>query len=255
MSDKTLQDCVIAVVDVESTGTNVDKDRVITMAAVMVRPGESRLENYWMVDPCVPIPQESTAVHGIKDADVKGAPKFRDSGPEFCKFVADAEVVVGFNHKAFDLPILAAEFARLSPPVQWPPASVLVVDAMIIFKQKERRDLAAAVRKFCNHEHAGAHNAMADAQATADVLSGQLAAYQDLAAMTAKELADWAGMAEHVDWAGRLKRRPDGVVVFNFAKVKDVPVTQDRGFAQWMLGGDFPADTKRHVRAILEGRV
>lgn len=221
-----------ACVDCETTGTDPASDRVVEVA--VVRDGSRRV---WRVNPGVPIPAEATAVHGIADAGVAGCPRFADVAHEVVGALAGC-VVVTFNGRAFDLPLLRAECERAG--FAWPLADAPVVDVLTLDRELTRHTLAGCVRRWCGREHAGAHGAEADAAATLDVLRAMLAAHPmalaDLVALSGGNAATPCG---RVLWAD------DGRAVWGFGKLKGAALNSDAGFARWVAAKqDFPADVR-----------
>lgn len=237
--------------DAETTGTSATTDRVIELGLVRLAPEGTRTTTRLLLNPGCPIPAESTVVHGITDADVVGRPTFAESAQAIAAELTGVDLC-GFNLRAFDLPILRAEFARAGVP--WPCAEARVVDAFVIFRDREKRDLAAAVRFYCGREHEDAHSAVADADATLDVLLAQLARYPDLP----RELGDLdeASGGRRPDWAtdcGKVRWNSDGDAVLAFGKSKGERLIDARGFVAWMLRNDFPADVHDLCRRVLGG--
>jgi DNA polymerase-3 subunit epsilon len=242
----------LASIDVESTGLDASADKIITLGVCVSGPNNPRLTREWRFNPGRPIPEASTKIHGITNENVANLPLFsKEAGEQFLAMIAKCDVLLGYNLTGLDIPIIIEELDRVGCGGRFPASGVIVIDACVIFKQKEPRDLTAAVAKFCNRKHEGAHGAAADAEATLDVLRGQLMQYTDLAEMPAHELADWCGGVKRVDWSGVLERREDGEIVFTHKKVKGIPLKQDIGYAEWILRSGFNSDTKKHVRAIL----
>lgn len=237
-------------IDTETTGVDPAKDRIITLA-IYIQQGSGVRKREWMFNPGIPIPKGASDIHGIKDADVVDRPSFASHIDEIVEFFGADYVLVGFNLLRFDIPIIIEELHRAAYKGVWPKEGQLIIDAGNIFKIKEQRTLTAAVRKYCDRDHAGAHGAIADAEATADVLLGQLKQYPDLANMTAEELAKFSTMPGMVDFAGKLGLDKDGDVIFNIGKVKGTKVKNDEGMARWMLERDFTQDTKRHLRRVI----
>ena len=184
---------------------------------------------------------------GIADEDVAEKPRFRAIAPRLARLLADADLA-GFNIRRFDLPFLAAEFARAG--VEFPIGDRAVLDAQRIYHEREPRDLAAAMRFFCGREHADAHGALADAEATAAILDAQLARYADLPRTVA---ALHASMTD-VDIGGRF-RTEGGRVVFAFGKHLGRPLDEvacrDPGYLSWLLNQDFFDDAKALVGQAL----
>lgn len=179
----------IVFVDLETTGLDPEKDRIIEIGLVRVEPDGTRTQLVERVDPGVDIPEQATRVHGIRTEEVRGLfgkPRFGKIAGRLLDFIGDADLG-GFNSMQFDLPLLEHECARHQVP--WSLAGRHQVDAKIIFNVKETswdrflmgpRNLTAALRHFCGRELEGAHSAGADADAAVDVLLAQLARYPDL---------------------------------------------------------------------------
>src|SRR5206468_12860818 len=163
----------------------------------------------------IPIPAPSSAIHGIRDADVAGAPRFREIAEELAAFLADCDLA-GYNIAGFDLPVLRAEFLRAG--VAFDVSERRLVDSQRIFFSREPRHLAAAARFYCQSDHDGAHGALADAQMTLRVLAGQLTRYTELP-RSVSELHDLfcAGLDQDMDPEGRF-RMVQGEPTVNFGK-------------------------------------
>lgn len=241
----------IAFVDLETTGLNVEDDRIVELAVVKLMPDGERQSRVRRIHPGRPIPPGATAIHGITDDDVRDCPTFMQVAKSLLDFLSGCDLG-GYNVEGYDLRMLAAEFARcgLSLPV----SEAKVVDPMRIFSRKESRDLTAAVRFYCGRAHEGAHGAEADILATIDVLEAQLARYDDLP-LDVAGLHDFCHPRDPrwVDATGKLKRADDGSVAIAFGKhmgrkLEDL-VRSDPGYVQWILDGNFPADTKAIVAA------
>src|SRR5262249_52559852 len=158
--------------------------------------------------------------------------------------------LLGYNLLRFDLPLLSEELDRCGKVLDL--TGVHVVDAGNIFKIKETRTLEAALLFYCGEKHESAHTADGDTEATAKVLAGQMKRYPDLAPMTVEQLAKFSRMDDNIDFAGKLVRDEKGEACYNFGDKKGTRLRDDRGLALWMLNKDFPADTKRHIRRILD---
>ena len=247
----------LASVDTETTGTDPATDRVVEIGVVILTPSGDRTPHRWLLNPEGPIPAEATKVHGISDRTVAWAPTFSQIAPELAALLSGCDLT-GYNLRSFDIPILKAEFARAGRP--WPCADARVVDTFVVYKERERYTLGNAVRLYCGREHEGAHGAVADAEATLDVLLAQLARYQDLP----QDLPglDLASGGRQPDWAtdcGRIRWDAQGHAVLAFGKhngkrLVDV-VRGDRGFLSWMIGpkADFPDDVRQLVNQVLRG--
>ncbi len=242
----------LVVFDTETTGTNPRSDRVIEIACLKIRPDGSREKFVQRLNPGIPIPAASTAIHGIRDGDVASAPRFRDIAPALAAFLDGADLA-GYNITGFDLPVLRVEFLRAGVPFEI--AQRRIVDAQRIFFAREPRHLAAAARFYCQTEHAGAHGALADAEMTARVLAGQLQRYTELP-RTVIELHEQfcAGLDQDVDPEGRI-RLVNGEPTINFGKnrgrlLRDIS-REEPGFLRWIIKGDFSDPVKQIARKYL----
>lgn len=242
----------LIVFDTETTGTNPRADRVIEIACLKVHPDGKREQFLKRINPGIPIPAGSTAIHGIKDADVAGAPRFRDIAAELAEFLSGSDLA-GYNIAGFDLPVLRAEFLRAG--VAFEVSERRLVDSQRIFFAREPRHLAAAARFYCQAEHVGAHGALADAEMTLRVLEGQLERYAELP-RSVGQLHDLfcAGIDQDMDPEGRI-RLVNGEPTINFGKnrgrmLRDLG-REEPGFLRWILKGDFSEPVKTIARKYL----
>jgi DNA polymerase III subunit epsilon len=242
----------LVVFDTETTGTNPRTDRIIEIACLKVHPDGRREQYVRRFQPGVPIPASSTAIHGISDADVASAPRFREAAAELAAFLEGCDLG-GYNIAGFDLPVLRAEFLRAG--VAFEVSERRLVDAQRIFFSREPRHLAAAARFYCQSEHDGAHGALADAEMTLRVLAGQLARYSELP-RTVAELHELfcAGIDQDLDPEGRF-RLVNGEPTVNFGKnrgrlLKDIS-REEPGFLRWILKGDFSEPVKQIAKRFL----
>lgn len=244
----------LCVLDTETTGVDPVQDRVIELGITILRPDGTRTKWGQRFNPGISVPAEATAVHGITDEMLADCPKFADMAQKIHRGLQGKDIA-GFNLRGLDLPILDEEFRRCGLKLDL--SDALVIDAFGIFSNKEPRNLTAAVQKYCGRSHEDAHGAAADAEATLDVLLGQLAAYEDLAAMELVDLAKFSrrGDKEPADLAGKLYRDGNGDLRYNFGKCRDVKVKDDVGFGYWMMkqsNPPFPGHTLELLRAELE---
>lgn len=243
----------LAFLDLETTGTSVERDRIVEVSVIIVAPGGRVTRFASLVNPGVPIPEGATEVHGIGDDDVQGAPFFSDFAPQLARDLAACDLC-GFNLRRFDLKLLAAEFARAD--VWFNPDEARVVDAMTIFHLNEKRDLEAAVKFYCSRQHHG-HRAEEDVLATIDVLHAQVMRYEELP-------KDVPGLDTYCrgtkpDWLskdGRIAWR-DGAARITFGKhngksLQDI-AKEFPDYLRWIADKDFPEDTKRIAMNALQG--
>jgi DNA polymerase III subunit epsilon len=243
----------LAVIDLETTGTDPKIDRIIEISVLRLLPGGDHDHRTRRVHPGVPIPPEATAVHGITDDDVADSPTFRAVAPALSRFLDGCDLA-GFNILNYDLRLLVAEYARVG--FVFPVSGRRVIDACRIFHQRERRDLTAALRFYCDRGHEGAHGAEADVLATVEVLDAQVARYADLPG-TVDGLHGACNDPNALDLSGMFGRDEDGVIVFIKGKYKGrslSDIAQSKpDYLEWMQREDFYDDTKA-IASVALGR-
>ena len=256
----------LVVFDIESTGVNARQDRIIELAAIRVDPDGTETEKCWLLNPGVPIPPETTQIHGITDDIVKDCPKFADAVDEIEAFFRGCDLS-GFNADRFDIPCLEEEFARAGR--NFGAGDRRHVDVQRIYHKMEPRDLSSALKHYCGRSHVGAHGALADARATLDVLTAQLDRakgaeagdrYAELAGKDIAAIDDYLVPHDpnNADRNGMFRWR-DGVLYVNFGKKKGEPLKKimlnEPNFLRWITKGDFDTDVKAIAADALEGRL
>jgi DNA polymerase-3 subunit epsilon len=246
----------ISFLDLETTGTSFEVDRIIELAVLKIEPGGKMHRFESRIDPEIKIPIEATKVHGISDADVQGKPKFREIAPRLLELFEGSDLG-GFNVARFDLPFLEQEFKRAA--IDFQVAKHHVVDVMAIYHSKEPRNLAAAVRFYCNAAHEEAHSAFADARAAWKILNAQLQLYDDLPNDVA-QLATFAAFPSGFLDSGRKFESRHGEPSFAFGKYRGQILSkiaqEDPDYLQWMLTGmdpQLPEDTREVIEDALRG--
>lgn len=244
----------LVVFDLEATGPDRRTDRIVEIGLVRFNPGGEVSTWVRRVNPEMRIPSETTAVHGLTDADVKDSPRFAEIAQELSDLLEGADLA-GYGVRSLDLPLLQREFQASG--VAFTLEGRRIVDMQTIFFKNEPRDLGSAVRFFAGREHGGAHSALGDALASAEVLAGELTRYPDLP-VDVEGLAEFSLPPEtrFVDPERRFFWR-DGEAVFNFGEFRgqrlaDVAEKSPQ-YLDWILGRDFPHDTKRIVRDAQKG--
>lgn len=239
----------LAFIDLETTGTNLANDRIVEIAMVKISPDGSRLVKRKLINPGIPIPPQSSEIHGITNEMVKDAPTFKMVANEVRQFL-DLCDLAGYNSNRFDLPLLVEEFLRAGQEFDVDGRELL--DVQRIYHLMEPRNLSAAYRFYCNKDLQDAHSAEADATATWEVLEAQVQKYPQLG-NSLDSILKITGREEIVDFARRFGME-NGVVVFNFGKHKGKPVTQvlkeEPHYYDWMMKGDFPMHTKMKLTEI-----
>jgi DNA polymerase-3 subunit epsilon len=240
----------LAVIDLETTGTDPKQDRIVEISVLKILPDGQQVHRTRRLNPGVPIPAAATAVHGISDADVAGEPRFAQVAGGLLAFLDGCDPC-GYNLKRFDLRVLCGEFARAGR--QFVLEGRAVLDPMEIFHRCQPRDLAAAVRTYLGREHDGGHSAAADVVATAEVLDAMLARHADLP-------RDVAGLHQHFTDPDRVDsdgffRWVEGTVRVMRGIHRGAPLdalaAASPGYLGWMLTRPFFEDTKQVVRQAL----
>lgn len=236
--------------DLETTGTNIIRDRIVELSYIKIYPDGTEEQKCRRLNPEMPIPPASTAVHHITDEDVKDAPTFRQVSKALDAIFKDCDIA-GFNSNKFDVPLLIEEFARAG--INFKVDGRNFIDVQNIFHKMEKRTLVAAYKFYCGKDLEDAHSAAGDTRATYEVLLGQLEKYSDLENDVAS-LAEFSRIDKSVDLAGRIVRDDNGEPVFNFGKHKGKQVKavfrSEPSFYAWMMQGDFPKNTKDVVTVL-----
>lgn len=268
----------LVVFDLETTGLDIITDRIIQLSYIKVTPDGTEVRGNHLINPERAIPAFVTDLTGISDETVADQPTFKEMAPQLAESFKGCDFA-GFNSNRFDVPILAEEFLRAG--VDFDFTKCRLIDAQTIFHKMERRNLAAAYKFYCGREmdeDFEAHRADQDTEATYRVLLGELEMYSEanqddperVLPNDVSELAAFSKQNDNVDFAGRMIWAPivdkdgaplsnaDGTPqlqeVFNFGKYKDMPVSEvlhkDPGYYSWMLGAEFPNNTKQVLTRI-----
>ena len=236
--------------DLETTGVDVAKDRIVEIAVLKVFPNGNKESKTWLVNPTVPIPPQTTAVHGIDDAKVANEPTFKELAPTIYNMIKDSDLA-GYNSDRFDIPLLAEEMLRAE--IDFDMKNRVAVDVQTIFHKKEQRTLSAAYKFYCKEILENAHSAAADTNATYEILKAQLDHYDDLE-NDIKELSAFTTRRKAADFAGMIVFNKDDKEVFGFGKHKgklvDDILDQEPGYFVWIQNADFPLYTKKVLTAI-----
>jgi DNA polymerase III subunit epsilon len=240
----------LAFFDLETTGTNVGSDRIVEIAVLKVHPNGERELLTQRVNPTIPIPAQSSAIHGIFDKDVLDKPTFKQIAPKLCLFLENCDLA-GYNSNKFDVPLLVEEFLRAD--VDFDMKNRKLVDVQNIFHMLEPRTLSGAYKFYCQKDLVNAHQAEADIIATYEILNAQLEKYEQLQS-NVNFLSEFSARSNNADLAGRIVFNDKGVEVFAFGKHKDKVVEEvfrfEPSYYDWMMNGDFPLSTKKVITAI-----
>jgi DNA polymerase III subunit epsilon len=236
--------------DLETTGLSMVTDRIVEIAILKVHVDGQEETKSMRINPGMPIPKQSSDIHGITDADVKDCPLFKDVARSLANFIDKCDIG-GFNSNKFDIPLLAEEFLRAGIDIDLNKRKL--VDVQTIFHKMEKRNLEAAYKFYCDKTLENAHSAEADTIATYEVLKAQLDRYPELQ-NDIDFLANFSSHNRNADFAGRIIFNDKNEEVFNFGKYKGRKVEEvfdtDTGYYGWMMNGDFALNTKNVITAI-----
>lgn len=236
--------------DLETTGINIVKDRIVEISYMKIYPNGKELTKTRRVNPEMPIPPESTAIHGITDEDVKNCPTFKEIAKILASEIEGCDLA-GYNSNRFDIPLLAEEFLRAGVDIDF--SKRKFVDVQTIFHKMEQRTLSAAYKFYCDKNLENAHTAEADTLATYEVLKAQLDRYPELQ-NDIKFLSQYSSYTNNVDFAGRMVYNDKGQEVINFGKYKGKLVEEvlktDPSYYAWVMNSEFPLNTKKVLTEI-----
>ncbi|SFC25614.1 DNA polymerase-3 subunit epsilon [Zunongwangia mangrovi] len=236
--------------DLETTGTNLAKDRIVEIAILKVYPNGNKESRTWLVNPEMEIPKEVIAIHGISNEKVANEPTFKELSKQIYDMIKGCDLG-GYNSNRFDIPLLAEELLRAD--IDFDMKNMLAVDVQTIFHKKEQRTLAAALKFYCGKDLIDAHSAAADTEATYEVLKSQLDKYEDLE-NDIKWLSQYSARKNFADFAGFISFNKKGEEVFSFGKYKGKLVEEvlekEPGYFGWLQNADFPLYTKKVLTAI-----
>lgn len=237
--------------DIESTGLSPEKDRIVEISLIKVYPDGHEEVRTRRINPECHIPEESTAVHGITDDDVRDCPTFRQVAKSLASMIQGCDIA-GYNSNRFDVPLLGEEFIRAGIEVDF--SRCRFIDVQTIFHKMERRTLEAAYKFYCEKDLTEAHSAEADTRATLEVLKAQLDRYPEDLQNDVEFLSSFTTQQRNLDLAGRFVYNEKDEVVINFGKHKGTPVAEvlkkEPGYYDWVMKADFSEDTKQHLTRL-----
>lgn len=236
--------------DLETTGTNLAKDRIVEIAILKVFPNGNKESKTWLVNPEMPIPEEVIAIHGISNEKVANEPTFKELAPRVHEMIKGCDLG-GYNSNRFDIPLLVEELLRAG--IDFEMKNTLSVDVQTIFHKMEQRTLSAAYQFYCGKSLIDAHSAEADTMATYEVLKSQIQKYDELE-NDITSLAQFSARKRFADFAGFIAFDKTGAEVFAFGKYKGKKVEkvfeEEPGYFGWIQNADFPLYTKRVLTSI-----
>lgn len=244
----------IAFFDLETTGLNISKDKIVEIAILKINPDQTEESFLERINPLIPISEESFSIHGISNEDVKDCPTFKDLAETIKNFIGDADLA-GYNSNRFDIPFLLEEL--LNCGVDMDMENRRFIDVQTVFHKMEQRTLEAAYQFYCGKSILNAHSAAADTRATYEVLKSQLDRYPEVENdMDFLFEFTQTGKNRKIDFIGRLAISDSGEVMYNFGKHNGKTIREvyekEPGYHRWILDNDFPLITKNILSKNME---
>lgn len=231
--------------DLETTGINISKDRIVEISILKVFPNSNKESRTWLVNPEISIPSEVSKIHGITNEMVINEPNFKVIGSQVKEMINNCDLG-GFNSNKFDIPLLAEEFLRSN--IDFDLEKIKCIDVQNIFHKMEKRTLGAAYKFYCKKDLIDAHSSKADTLATYEVLEAQIEKYSELE-NNVTFLSEFSSRNRTVDLAGFIIYDQNNVPCFSFGKHKgksvDFIIDNEPGYFGWILNSDFPMYTKK----------
>ncbi len=240
--------------DLETTGLDIQTARIVEIAMIKLFSDDRTDSFLSLVNPEIPIPAGATKIHGINNLDVIDKPTISEISPDIHSFISNCDLA-GYNIVNYDLPILINELKRGG--IEFNTEHVKVIDVLRIFRLKERRDLSAAYRFYCNKELKDAHSALKDTQATLEILKAQSEKYHDLP-QKIEALHQFCNQRDErfVDTDKKFIWEQDEAC-FTFGKYKGHPLKKvvelDREYLEWMVKQDFSVEVQQIIASALQG--
>ena len=235
--------------DLETTGLQIAKDRIVEISLMKVFPNGNKESKTWLVNPTIPIPKETTEIHGISDSKVANEPAFSELATEIFNIIENCDLA-GFNSNKFDIPLLAEEFLRAG--IDFNMQNRKAIDIQSIFHKQEKRTLVAAYKFYCGKDLLNAHSAAADTNATFEVLLAQIEKYSELENNIdfLSKFSQQGG--KFVDMAGFIRYNNEKEEVLSFGKYRDITLSKiwkdNPGYFSWINQADFPQYTKNIMK-------
>ena len=235
--------------DLETTGVKIASDRIVEISILKLLPNGNKESKTWLVNPTIPIPQDTIMIHGITNEKIINEPTFADLANEIFNLIENCDLA-GFNSNKFDIPLLAEEFLRIG--IEFDMTNRKAIDIQNIFHKLEQRTLVAAYKFYCNKDLTNAHSAKADTIATYEILLAQLDKYDQLENNVnfLSEFSEQGG--KFVDMAGFIRFNQKGEEVLSFGKYRDITLlkiwNENPGYFSWIQQADFPLFTKNIMK-------
>ena len=238
--------------DLETTGLSIVKDRIVEISILKIFPNGNKESKTWLINPTIPIPQETIDIHGITNEKVASEPTFKEVHKEILEIINECDLA-GFNSNKFDIPLLAEEFLRCEHDFSMD--KINAVDVQNIFHKLEQRTLSAAYKFYCDKELINAHSAEADTLATYEILLAQINKYDEIN-NDVEFLSEFSTRGnKSIDIAGFIKLNDENKEIITFGKykgrtIKDI-YDENPGYFSWINQAEFPLYTKKILKDLV----
>lgn len=255
--------------DLEATGANFLRDRIVQLAMIKYSPNGMRTEWNEYINPGIPISKEAYEIHKIDAATLSRKPTFGQLADKINAFIGKSDLVT-YNSYKLDIPILVEEFARAG--IDWDTNGRKIIDTQRIFHKMEPRTLKAALKFYCQQDLESAHDALEDTRAMVEIFKGQVKRYENQnledeegnltpapIKKDIKALHEFTNDQNMVDVSNRLKYNSEGVMIFNFGKYIGQPVIEvfkkDRNFYHWIQSKEFSVQVKNILKKVYKEHI
>ncbi len=243
----------LVVLDLETTGLWIEKDKIIEIGMVKVNPDNTQETFVQRVNPGIPIPDEVKTLTGISNDDVRNAPVFKDIVSKVLQFIGGSDIG-GFNVEKYDIPLLRREVHEAGLELDMSVRTI--VDSQTVYIINEKRNLASAYKFYCGKDIQNAHTALADAAATLEILLQQIKNYGNgdesigsLAKFVFKKSEDF------VDPERKL-RLWNGDYFLTFGKYRNQSLKEvmkaDKSYLTWLSNSDLNEKAKSIISQTLK---
>jgi len=235
--------------DLETTGTDVSTDRIVSIATIKIDMDGKSQEKKMLINPEMDIPKEATEVHGITNEMVADAPTFKQVSKSLFSHFENCDIG-GYNSDYYDVPLLVKEFSRCG--ILFPTWEISLVDVLKFERMLNSNKLGEVYLRYTGKELEGAHDALNDVKATFEILRCQLQKHKKEDRTPQEIDLMCQGERKRFDLSGKTYLNAKGEVCWSIGKNANKPVTQDMNYLNWVLKSDFPEDTKTKLKSLLQ---
>lgn len=236
--------------DLETTGVDIKKDKIVEICAIKYRTDKTKLTYQKYYNPGIEIHPSAVGVHGLTNEFLSQFKTFEESCDELFDFFKDCDLG-GYNCVNFDIPILFEEFSRSNKKPKW--FNINIIDSYNLLNKFETRKLNDVYKRFFGKDIENTHSATDDIEATIKVFEKQLELY-NIEDKSLKEISNIIRSDQNgykiIDLSSWFKLK-DGEYLFNKGKHKDYPVKDHKSYLQWLVGNPNIENNSRLVGKLI----